>query len=304
MSTLPVGSCYGIHPGGTFGRSSVSAPAGAPEIRAALERIASGDKRVGYAQLVAALPPDAVSDRQAPGTIGLTARSAAVMQAEAGEVDVALDTLRRNYDIPGGDEYGRVFPLSVSKVNSPYGMRQRKGQSEPKMHNGIDLHGKIGDPVYAVADGVVRTAGWTDVNGNYIILDHDGGDGMKHTAYVHLDKMHVKKGDRVREGQRIGDVGTTGRSTGPHLHFMVYAEGFNAVDPWPYIKGLPIVGGGRSGGGGRSAGGAQPQRPAPVARYRPSEVAPRRAEPSGGAAGAVIGISAALGALWWLSSRR
>jgi len=99
-------------------------------------------------------------------------------------------------------------------------------------HTGIDIGLPLGNPIYAADDGVVITAGWNSSGyGNYIIIDH--GNGI-HTLYGHASKLGVKKGDRVKKGDVIGAIGSTGRSTGPHLHFEVRING-NKVNPLDYL---------------------------------------------------------------------
>jgi murein DD-endopeptidase MepM/ murein hydrolase activator NlpD len=101
----------------------------------------------------------------------------------------------------------------------------------PGRHPGIDLHGNYGDPIYACRAGVVVTAGWMGGYGNATILDHGGGMA---TLYGHQSRLAVSDGQQVTAGQVIGYVGSTGYSTGPHLHFEVRING-NPVDPAPYL---------------------------------------------------------------------
>lgn len=97
------------------------------------------------------------------------------------------------------------------------------------MHQGIDIAGPIGSPILAAAAGTVEFAGWTSGGyGNLIEIRH--ADGSL-TRYAHLDRVGVQLGDRVTQGQVIGAMGSTGRSTGPHLHFEVHLLGQGAVDP-------------------------------------------------------------------------
>ena len=87
------------------------------------------------------------------------------------------------------------------------------------IHNGLDIAKKKGSPVYASSDGIVRIAGNNFYyNGTFVLIDH--GQGLT-TVYLHFSKLLVKTGDRVKKGEIIGEIGTTGRSTGPHLHWGV-----------------------------------------------------------------------------------
>ncbi len=101
-----------------------------------------------------------------------------------------------------------------------------------EIHHGIDIAGNIGDPIKAAAEGVVNKIGWDNVYGNFVKIDH--GKGME-TLYGHCSKIIVKEGEKINKNQTIGNVGNTGRSTGPHLHFEVRINGI-AQNPMSYIK--------------------------------------------------------------------
>jgi murein DD-endopeptidase MepM/ murein hydrolase activator NlpD len=101
------------------------------------------------------------------------------------------------------------------------------------MHPGIDLAGATGTPIYATADGVITTAGYNSGGyGNLIKIDH--GRGIE-TRYGHLSAILAKSGQRVTRGQLIGKMGSTGRSTGSHLHYEVRIDG-RPVNPVPFMK--------------------------------------------------------------------
>mgnify|MGYP001583466374 CR=1 FL=1 len=114
-----------------------------------------------------------------------------------------------------------TYPLKDSVLTSRFGMRRGR------LHSGLDLAAKVGTPIYAVADGRVifakRFAGY----GNLIVLKHDKN---YFSAYAHASNLMVSQGGKVRQGQQIGAVGMTGRSTGPHLHFEIH-KGVTAIDP-------------------------------------------------------------------------
>jgi murein DD-endopeptidase MepM/ murein hydrolase activator NlpD len=121
----------------------------------------------------------------------------------------------------------------MAAFTSGYGMRSDPFQGRAAMHAGIDLSGPIGTPIYATADGVVTTAGYNSGGyGNLIKIDH--GKGIE-TRYGHLSSMSVREGARVRRGEMIGRMGSTGRSTGSHLHYEVRIDG-RAVNPIPFMK--------------------------------------------------------------------
>lgn len=106
------------------------------------------------------------------------------------------------------------------------------GRRWGRMHEGIDMAGPVGTPIYATGDGVVIQAGRASGYGNLIKIQHELGT---ETRYGHLSRIRVKVGDKVSQGDLIGDMGNTGRSTGPHLHYEVRMKG-RAVDPMSFIK--------------------------------------------------------------------
>jgi hypothetical protein len=99
-------------------------------------------------------------------------------------------------------------------------------------HYGVDIAAKLGDPIKASASGIVSFVGWKGNYGKAIIIDHSGG---KQTVYGHLSKILVQKGQQISQGQVIGKIGLTGRTTGPHLHFEVREKG-RCVNPLKYLK--------------------------------------------------------------------
>jgi murein DD-endopeptidase MepM/ murein hydrolase activator NlpD len=123
------------------------------------------------------------------------------------------------------------MPLQGATLTSDYGMRTHPVLGGRRNHKGIDLAAPSGTPVYASADGVVGKAEWFSSYGNYIQIEHGG---EMQTRYAHLSGYAVAAGEQVRKGQLIGYVGSTGRSTGPHLHYEVRVAGA-AVDPTPYM---------------------------------------------------------------------
>ena len=117
-------------------------------------------------------------------------------------------------------------------IASAFGVRIDPFIGSPAMHTGLDLHGKTGDPVRATASGKVTTAGWSGGYGRMVEIDH--GNGLS-TRYGHLSAIDVHVGQFVRTGQIIGKVGSTGRSTGPHLHYETRVRG-DAVDPQKFLR--------------------------------------------------------------------
>jgi murein DD-endopeptidase MepM/ murein hydrolase activator NlpD len=123
------------------------------------------------------------------------------------------------------------MPLEGAQLTSGFGMRAHPVLGGRRQHAGVDLAAPTGTPVYATADGVVSRADWYSGYGLYISLEH--GASMQ-TRYGHLSRLAVAAGDNVKKGDLIGYVGSTGRSTGPHLHYEVRVEGI-AVNPIPYM---------------------------------------------------------------------
>ncbi len=112
-------------------------------------------------------------------------------------------------------------------ISSRFGWRESPFTGERSYHGGIDMACATGTPVYAALLGTVTTAGWSDIYGNYVIITHYSG---YKSLYGHMSKITVKKGQFVSTGTKIGEVGSTGLSTGPHLHFTVYKNG-TSVNP-------------------------------------------------------------------------
>jgi len=118
------------------------------------------------------------------------------------------------------------------EFTSGFGVRVDPFLGRPAMHTGLDFRAATGDPVRATANGKVVSAGWSGGYGRMVEIDH--GNGLS-TRYGHLSEINVKVGDPVRIGQVIGEVGSTGRSTGPHLHYETRIDG-EAVDPQKFLR--------------------------------------------------------------------
>jgi murein DD-endopeptidase MepM/ murein hydrolase activator NlpD len=117
---------------------------------------------------------------------------------------------------------GRFGKPVSARMTSGYGMRYHPILKRRRMHTGVDFGAPSGSPIYAAADGVVISASYSGGYGNAVILDHGGGVS---TLYAHCSRFSVSAGQSVRKGQRIASVGSTGLSTGPHLHFEVRVNG-------------------------------------------------------------------------------
>ncbi len=121
---------------------------------------------------------------------------------------------------------------SYTRISSPYGYRNHPIYKTNKFHSGVDLAAPGGSNILAAETGKVISAGWNGGYGNCLVVDHGGGIS---TLYAHASKLCVSKGDYVTKGQVIAKVGTTGNSTGNHLHFEVLIGG-KTTDPMAYIK--------------------------------------------------------------------
>lgn len=118
------------------------------------------------------------------------------------------------------------------RISDEYGNRMHPILGVEKFHNGLDMAASSGTPILAAYDGDVVAADYSSSMGNYIMINH--GSGL-YTIYMHCSALYVSKGQTVYKGQNIAAVGSTGRSTGPHLHFSVRLNG-NYVSPWNYLK--------------------------------------------------------------------
>lgn len=125
------------------------------------------------------------------------------------------------------------FPLaSYTRISDDYGMRIHPTLNVEQFHNGVDFAAPKGTAIYAAYTGYVVAAAYNGSMGNYVMVDHGGG---LYTIYMHASKLCVSSGDSVSKGQKIAEVGSTGRSTGNHLHFSVRKDGAY-VSPWNYLS--------------------------------------------------------------------
>jgi len=123
-----------------------------------------------------------------------------------------------------------IWPVN-GRLMAGYGVRSDPFSGEGAMHTGIDISAPVGTPVHAAADGIILHAGWNGGYGRCVIVDH--GNGYQ-TWYAHLSRMDVIEGEEIRKGEVLGAVGTTGRSTGAHLHYEVRI-GSTPVNPYRFL---------------------------------------------------------------------
>lgn len=124
------------------------------------------------------------------------------------------------------------MPVEGVRLSSDFGMRTHPVTGQLRGHKGVDLAGRVGTPIYATGSGVVSRASWYGSYGLYVAIEH----GSKiQTRYAHMSRLNVAEGQRVEKGDVIGFIGSTGRSTGPHLHYEVRIDG-EAVNPVPFMQ--------------------------------------------------------------------
>ena len=183
---------------------------------------------VGSAPMLASAAAGAGQAVVAAGTVS-TAEIAAEMQMRS-----AFNSWKQ---ADGGQSFSHaiaipsVRPVATLRFTSNFGIRSDPFNGSARMHAGVDIPGPTGTPVYATADGVVDRAERAGGYGNLVELDH--GKGIQ-TRYGHLSRMLVAPGTHVMRGQLIALMGSTGRSTGPHLHYEVRMDG-KAVNPAPFL---------------------------------------------------------------------
>ena len=123
-------------------------------------------------------------------------------------------------------------PVKDFVLTSSYGFRSDPFRGRRASHKGLDMAGPIGTPIYATADGIVGRSQWLGGYGKYIEINH--GNGIQ-TRYGHMSRLNVEANARVKSGDLIGFMGSTGRSTGSHLHYEVRIAG-EAVNPVPFMQ--------------------------------------------------------------------
>ncbi|MEE4204752.1 MAG: peptidoglycan DD-metalloendopeptidase family protein [Erythrobacter sp.] len=135
------------------------------------------------------------------------------------------------------DGIPQVVPASGDRITSGFGYRRDPFNRRGAMHWGLDFGGAHGSPIYAAAKGRVTFAGWKSGYGKTVEVTHASG---LMTRYAHMSRLDVKRGEKVEAGATLGGLGSTGRSTGPHLHFEVRLNN-RAVNPRPFLETAPDV---------------------------------------------------------------
>ena len=152
-------------------------------------------------------------------------KSSLTGQQVVGELETSLSLLRS--DLEGLISSIPTEWPAKGWLSSRFGRRRSPWTKKMEFHNGIDIANWRGTPVYASGDGVVKFTGLSNGNGKNVVLNH--GQGIT-TLYGHLSKIHVKKGELVKKNQKIANVGSTGKSTNPHLHYEIRING-TPIDP-------------------------------------------------------------------------
>ena len=177
------------------------------------------------------------------GDIALKKAEAERMLKEQEQINNEIEELSRQEAASsassGGGGGGKVYSGSLtwpcpsySRISSPYGYRTHPISGTRKFHKGVDIAASSGNTVLAAASGTVVKSYFSSSYGNYIVVSHGGG---MMTGYAHLNRRMVSAGQSVAAGQQIGTVGSTGNSTGPHLHFEVYVNG-STTNPMNYFS--------------------------------------------------------------------
>lgn len=155
----------------------------------------------------------------------------AALEKAVAEEKARLEAENAQARIYNGGMFAWPCP-GYKRISDEYGNRMHPILGVEKFHNGLDMAAASGTPILAAYDGDVVAADYSGSMGNYIMINH--GSGL-YTIYMHCSALYVSKGQTVSKGQNIAAVGSTGRSTGPHLHFSVRLNG-NYTSPWNYLK--------------------------------------------------------------------
>lgn len=204
------------------------------EIKTLKHRAGLPDQPESETTAPAARPQGGVATEAAPELLLAVAKQQLpALGSSLADVKPALEaTLEQEADRAAALPEGKPLAGRV-EVSSEFGLRRNPfGGLSYELHEGIDFAGPVGQPILATGDGVVVTATYDRGYGNYVKINH--GYGYE-TLYAHMAQLEVKAGDRVRRGEIVGTLGSTGRSSGPHLHYSIYRQG-EAINPRRYLK--------------------------------------------------------------------
>ncbi len=179
----------------------------------------------------------ASAEESADASIPVDVLKSQAAESALGEADPAFRMIFKKWAGQGKQEAVKLTipsrkPVKDFTLTSNYGVRSDPFKGRRANHKGLDMAGPIGTPIYATADGIVGRAQWLGGYGKYVEINH--GNGIQ-TRYGHMSRLNVEANARVKSGDLIGFMGSTGRSTGSHLHYEVRIEG-EAVNPIPFMQ--------------------------------------------------------------------
>lgn len=152
--------------------------------------------------------------------------------AEAQAIADKVWELQQAKNLAAGGAFAPIYPVRNYVITDTFGPRMHPILNEWRQHYGTDFAATYGTPVFAIESGVVIMAGWNDAYGNLVVIDHGGGIA---SWYGHSSKLLVSVGDNVTKGQQIANAGSTGWSTGPHVHLEIHVNG-TPEDPMSYLQ--------------------------------------------------------------------
>ncbi|OAO04453.1 M23 family metallopeptidase [Parasphingorhabdus sp.] len=184
----------------------------------------------------------AIAEESADASIPVDVLKSQSADGALGKADPAFKMIFNNWSGQGKKTPVKLTipsrkPVENFALTSSYGFRADPFKGRRARHKGIDMAGPIGTPIYATADGIVGRSQWLGGYGKYIEINH--GNGIQ-TRYGHMSRLNVKANARVKSGDLIGFMGSTGRSTGSHLHYEVRIAG-EAVNPIPFMQSNDVL---------------------------------------------------------------
>lgn len=200
------------------------------ELRTLTDNVWTTIDAIGEAVQAAGLTLDVGDGKSGAGGPLIADNPAGDFHADVEELDAALDKLDQARAV--ARQVPLANPAPGVDLSSPFGSRTDPLLGTPAFHSGLDFRTPFGTAIHATASGKVVKAGWNGGYGQMVEIDHGGG---LTTRYAHLSDVAVNDGERVVAGEVIGKAGSTGRSTGPHLHYEVRRKG-DAVDPLRFLK--------------------------------------------------------------------
>ena len=187
--------------------------------------------------LCAAVPAQAKNNADDPYGDASEINSSALGPADVGFSDLFSSLQRLDGDAKIENNIPSGRPVQKLSLTSNFGVRSDPFNGGARMHKGIDIPGPVGTPIYGTADCFASRAGWASGYGILVQISHGGG---LETRYGHMSKLIAAPNSYVHRGQLIGLMGSTGRSTGSHLHYEVRVDG-QAINPIPFVVGPDVL---------------------------------------------------------------